>query len=99
MPEQSLAGRVALVTGGGTGIGRAAALALARAGAAVGIHFNRSERSAEEALAQVKSMGGRATLHKGDLTVEQQVDAVVDGVVGELGRLDILFNNAGSPIR
>ncbi len=97
--ESSLTDRVALVTGGGTGIGKAAALALARAGAAVGIHFNKSEGAAAEALKQVKEAGGRGMLLKGDLTVEEQANSVVDRVVKEFGRLDIVFNNAGSPIR
>jgi 3-oxoacyl-[acyl-carrier protein] reductase len=97
--ETSLAGRAALVTGGGTGIGRAAVLALARAGATVGIHFNKSEQAAAEALAQVQALGGRAVLLKGDLTREDEANSIVDRIVKELGRLDILFNNAGSPIR
>src|SRR5262245_54637844 len=97
--ESSLAGRVALVTGGGTGIGKAAVLALARAGAMVGIHFNKSEDAAAEVLKQVKEEGGRGMMLKGDLADEQQANSVVDRIAKEFGRLDIVFNNAGSPIR
>jgi 3-oxoacyl-[acyl-carrier protein] reductase len=99
METLPLADRVALVTGGGSGIGSAAVLALTRAGTAVGIHFNKSERAAAETLARVQSVGGRGVLLKGDLTLEGDANAAVDRIVKDFGRLDILFNNAGSPIR
>lgn len=99
MNDSPLSGRVALVTGGGTGIGRAATLALAHAGAAVGIHYHTSERDARAVLSAVESAGGRGVLLAGDLTHEDQANAVVDQVVAKLGRLDVLFNNAGSPLR
>src|SRR5262249_48846513 len=89
----------ALVTGAGTGIGRAAALALAEAGAAVGLHYHTSEQDARSALAAIESAGGRGLLLTGDLTHEDQANAVVDRTVASLGRLDILFNNPGSPLR
>ena len=95
----SLLGRVALVTGGGTGIGRAAALALGEAGAIVGVHYHTSERAARDTLTAIESAGGRGTLLAGDLTNENKANAVVDQAVALLGRLDILFNNAGSPVR
>src|SRR5262249_56637583 len=94
-----LAGRAALVTGGGTGIGRAVAMALAEAGAAVGIHYHTSEKDAAATLAAVTAAGGRAIALPGDLTDEAQANSVVDQVAAKLGRLDILFNNAGSPLR
>src|SRR5262245_39022091 len=99
MNAQSLTGRVALVTGGGTGIGRAVALALADAGARIGIHFNTSEHAARETLAAVETAGGAGILLPGDLTIEDHANAVVDQIVAKFGRLDILFNNAGSPLR
>ena len=99
MTSSSLSGRVALVTGAGTGIGRAAALALAEAGAAVGIHYHTSARDARDTLAAIETTGGRGLLLAGDLTHEEQANAVVDRTVESLGRLDILFNNAGSPLR
>jgi 3-oxoacyl-[acyl-carrier protein] reductase len=98
MSNDSLIGRVALVTGGGTGIGRATALALARAGAAIGLHYQTSIASAQQTAAEIAAAGGRCALLCGDLSVEASAVAVVDRCVAELGRLDILFNNAGSPL-
>jgi len=95
----SLAGRVALVTGAGVGIGRATALALAEAGAAVGVHFHASEAGARQTLDAIRQRGGRAMLLQADLTNDAEADRTVDQVVAELGRLDILINNAGSPLR
>src|SRR5262249_19476738 len=99
MSELPLSGRVALVTGGGTGIGRATALALARAGADVGIHYHSSEAGAQAARKKVVATGRRGFLLHADLTVEKQAIFVVDRLVDVFGRLDTLFNNAGSPIR
>jgi 3-oxoacyl-[acyl-carrier protein] reductase len=94
-----LDGRAALVTGGGVGIGQAAAIALGEAGAFVGIHYHTSAAGARDTLAAIESAGGRGVLLPGDLTVEAEVSAVVAGVIAAAGRLDILFNNAGSPVR
>jgi 3-oxoacyl-[acyl-carrier protein] reductase len=95
----SLAGRVALVTGAGVGIGRATALALARAGAVVGVHYHSSEGGARETVETIQAAGGRAYLLPADLTVEAEANRVVDRLVEAAGRIDILFNNAGSPLR
>jgi 3-oxoacyl-[acyl-carrier protein] reductase len=97
--SEALTGRVALVTGAGVGIGRAAALALARAGAAVGVHYHASEESARQTVAAIRAHEGTAFLLRADLTVEDQANRVVDDLLAEAGRLDILFNNAGSPLR
>ena len=94
-----LKNRVALVTGAGVGIGRAAAIALARAGAFVGIHFHTSVEGAKDTLHAIKERGGQGMLLQGDLTQEGQAYGVVDRLTMETGRLDILFNNAGSPLR
>src|SRR5438552_9968006 len=91
--------RVALVTGAGVGIGQAAAIALASAGAAVGLHFHASAAGAQETLREIESQGGRAFLLQADLTVEVEANAVVDRLLEKTSRLDILFNNAGSPLR
>src|SRR5262245_27653619 len=99
MAESSLTGRVALVTGAGTGLGRAAAFALAAAGASVGIYFHSSAAAAGELLNEIESAGGRGVLLPGDLAVEEQANEVVDRAVEAFSRLDIVFNNAGSPLR
>lgn len=98
MHESDLSGRVALVTGAGVGIGRAVALALARAGAKVGVHYRQSKAEAEETLAMIRARGGEGVLLPADLTVEKEAEGVVDGVVDGFGRLDVLVNNAGSPL-
>lgn len=96
--DYNLTGRVALVTGAGTGIGRAAAEALAAAGAFVGIHYNSSRKDAGETLAAIRSAGGDGMLLQADLANAAQAPAIVDQLVAARGRLDILVNNAGSPV-
>src|ERR1035438_7732980 len=96
--QPPLAGRVALVTGAGVGIGHAAALLLAQAGAVVGVHYHTSRAGAEETVKQIQSAGGTAFLLPGDLTIEADANRIVDQLVEKAGRLDILFNNAGSPL-
>lgn len=98
IPQTSLIGRVALVTGAGVGIGRATALLMAQAGAIVGIHYHTSNAGAEETREAIRAAGGQAFLLPGDLTKEQDAHRVVDQLIEKTGRLDILFNNAGSPI-
>lgn len=97
--DKSLIGRVALVTGAGVGIGRAAAILLAQAGATVGIHYHTSTAGAEDTLRTIESHGGRGHLLPGDLSLEADANRIVDMLIEKAGRLDILFNNAGSPIR
>lgn len=94
----SLTNRVALITGAGVGIGQATAIAMARAGAVVGIHFHRSEDGANETLRAVQDAGGKGVLLQADLSDARQAQALVDRLVTETGRLDILFNNAGTPV-
>lgn len=97
--EKDLSGRAALVTGAGVGIGRAAALALARAGANIGLHFFQSRAGAEQTLNEIRALGRDAWLLPGDLSREEESNQVVDKLLHHAGRLDILFNNAGSPVR
>ncbi|HEY4041114.1 MAG TPA: glucose 1-dehydrogenase [Rhodopila sp.] len=89
-----LAGKVALVTGGGNGIGREAALAFAREGARVAVADYEAEAAAET-VALINGKGGQAISLSGDVTVAVQVKAMVDGAVAAYGRLDCAFNNAG----
>jgi 3-oxoacyl-[acyl-carrier protein] reductase len=95
----TLAGRVAVVTGAGVGIGRAAAILLAQAGATVGIHYHTSKSGADETAHAIHAAGGHAHLLNGDLTKEGDANAIVDQLIAKTGRLDVLFNNAGSPLK
>jgi len=88
-------GKVALVTGGGTGIGRAAALLLAREGADVAVNYSRSAREAEATAEEIRALGRRAIAVCADVANDDAVKAMVAEVVAKLGRLDILVNNAG----
>ncbi|HEY7651874.1 MAG TPA: SDR family NAD(P)-dependent oxidoreductase [Methylomirabilota bacterium] len=90
-----LAGKIALVTGAATGIGRAIALALAREGAAVAINYSRSAADARETARLVEQAGARALTVQADVSREPQVRAMVEQVARELGGLDCLVNNAG----
>jgi NAD(P)-dependent dehydrogenase (short-subunit alcohol dehydrogenase family) len=90
----SLAGQVALVTGGGRGIGRATALALARAGALVAVAA-RSADQVRETVQVIEGTGGRALGQAADVTDQQAVEALVASVEERLGPIDLLVNNAG----
>lgn len=90
----SLQGRVALVTGGGRGIGRGIALQLARAGADVAVVDVRVEL-AEETAAEVRALGRRALAVRADVTSEGDTQTMVARTVAELGSLDVAVNNAG----
>ncbi len=89
-----LAGKTALVTGGGNGIGRAAALAFAREGARVAVADYEAE-AAQATVALINQAGGQAISLSGDVTRAAQVQAMVDATVAAFGRLDCAFNNAG----
>jgi NAD(P)-dependent dehydrogenase (short-subunit alcohol dehydrogenase family) len=86
--------KVVLVTGGGGGIGRASALAFARAGAKVAV-TDRDVKAGEETTAQVKALGAEAVFIEADVMQATQVQAMVAQVVAHFGRLDCAFNNAG----
>ena len=91
-----LEGRIALITGGGRGIGRATAVRLAREGAAVAINFKGNAAAAEEAKRLVEGGGGRATLVQGDIAADGTAEDIVKRALAfGGGRLDILVNNAG----
>jgi 3-oxoacyl-[acyl-carrier protein] reductase len=93
--DSPLAGRVAIVTGGSRGIGRAIAETLARRGAAVGIAFREREEPAREIEAAICSHGGRALAGRCDVASEGAVRSFVEQVTSSLGPVDILVNNAG----
>lgn len=84
-----------LITGGGTGIGRAAAIAFAREGAKVAINYSRSEAEAKETLAAVKEAGGDGLLCQADVADAAAVKDMMAKIKREWGSLDVLVNNAG----
>jgi 3-oxoacyl-[acyl-carrier protein] reductase len=91
----TLEGRVALVTGGGRGIGRAVTLALARAGAHVAIGYRERRAEAEAAAEEVRAIGRRAVTTGGDVSAEGDVARMVDEARTALGEIDVLVANAG----
>ncbi len=93
--EIKLSGRVALVTGASRGIGRAIALGLAAAGAAVAVNYRTNRPMAEEVVQEIRKKGGAAIGWGADVSDMIQVEAMVDGVCSRFGQIDILINNAG----
>jgi len=87
--------RVALITGGGTGMGRATALLFAREGASVAVNYSRSRADAEEVVEQIRDQGGKAIAIQASVAKETEVIAMMRRVEEEFGRLDALINNAG----
>jgi 3-oxoacyl-[acyl-carrier protein] reductase len=95
MNEWSLKGRVAAVTGGSRGIGRAIALALAERGSSVAISYRERDAAAQDTLSQIRAHNVAAAAARCDVADETSVSAFFDGVRSELGSPDILINNAG----
>ena len=91
-----LNGKVALVTGGGTGIGKATSLLFAREGADVAVNFSRSRSDAEDTVSEIRQLGSQAIAVCADISNDAAVRAMVGKVVTTLGRLDILVNNAAT---
>jgi len=91
----TLAGRVALVTGAEVGIGRATALAFAREGADVAVHYYSHEPGACEVAIEIEALGRHAAVYQGDLTKSADVSRVVESAAARFGHIDILVNNAG----
>ena len=93
----SLAGRVALVTGSSTGLGKAMARCLGLAGAKVAMNYANSTARAEAALAELESAGVAAKLFRADVTSEAEIDAMFTAIEGTLGPVDIVVVNATPP--
>jgi NAD(P)-dependent dehydrogenase (short-subunit alcohol dehydrogenase family) len=88
-------GKVALVTGAGSGLGRATAVHLAKEGAAVAVHYNASEAGAAETLRLVEEAGSKGITVAADARRQQSVQEAVTAVLDHFGRIDVLVNNAG----
>jgi 3-oxoacyl-[acyl-carrier protein] reductase len=91
----SLTNKVALVTGGSRGIGRAIALEFAARGAAVVVNYNNSPEAAEKVVEQIQAAGGKAAVFQADVSDFKQAEALVKFALDTFGGLDILVNNAG----
>lgn len=89
-----LEGKVALVTGAGSGIGRASALRMAKEGAKVGL-LGRTREQLDEAVREIEKQGGEAMTLLADVSEPEEVRAAVEALVGKWGRLDVVFANAG----
>src|SRR5947209_15083416 len=94
MENGKFTGKVAVITGGTSGIGKATAIAFAQAGPIV-VLTGRREKEGAEVVAEMKKLGGDAAFVRGDVTKDVDVKAMVDFAVNKFGRLDIAFNNAG----
>jgi 3-oxoacyl-[acyl-carrier protein] reductase len=94
----TLRGKIALITGASSGIGRATAEALAREGACVGVNYVKNQKGAEGAVEAIRKGGGEAVALRADVTRHQEVHALVSAMRKQWGRIDILVNNAGDLI-
>ncbi|MBB5786943.1 SDR family NAD(P)-dependent oxidoreductase [Jiangella mangrovi] len=92
------AGRTVVVTGAGTGLGAAIAVRAAAEGARVGVHYRRSSAGAASTVRRISDAGGSAVLLKADIARWDEVTALASAAWSALGRVDVLVNNAGTPI-
>ena len=95
VPDFSLAGKKAFVTGSSRGIGRAVALALAHAGADVAISCNTGGAAAEDVCNRIRAMGHKANYYAHNVGLESEIEAMCNEVTRDFGTIDILVNNAG----
>jgi 3-oxoacyl-[acyl-carrier protein] reductase len=99
MNKQNMSGRVALVTGASTGIGRWSAIALAECGASVAVNYHRNREGAEETNRMVEERGGHAIVIQADVSTKPGAQSLIDKTRADLGPIDILINNAGDLIQ
>ncbi len=91
-----LDGKVALVTGGSRGIGRATAIELASSGASVAVNYNANQEAANEVVSAITSAGGKAGAYQFNIADRAAVDSQIDQIVSDLGPVTVLVNNAGA---
>ena len=91
-------GKAAIITGGGTGVGRATALELARRGCSVLVNYSRSREDAEKTAAELSGLGVRALAFQADVAEDSACRGMVEAALREFGRLDILVNNAATTV-
>ncbi|MDQ0339950.1 3-oxoacyl-[acyl-carrier protein] reductase [Caldalkalibacillus uzonensis] len=94
-----LDGKVALVTGASSGIGKAIALLMGERGAKVAVNYHSNEQSANEVAESIRDKGGTAMVVQADVTDRDAVRQMVDRVIRQFGQIDILINNAGSVLK
>lgn len=90
-----LEGKVALVTGGSRGIGRAVALELAKEGADIGVNYVRNKDAADEIVSKIESVGRKAIPVQADVSIITEIERMVEQIWDEFGKIDVLVNNAG----
>ena len=95
----SLENRVAIVTGGDSGIGHAISLELGRQGAAVTVNYHKNQEAAEATVKEIEAAGGKAQAVQGDVSSVADLQNLVDKTVEAFGRLDVMVNNAGMETR
>ena len=97
--NRPLAGKIALVTGASRGIGAAAAIRLAQAGAAVSVNYHQNKEAAEKIVSQVTATGSRGMAFQADVTRREEIERMAEATARELGPIDILVNNAYFPFQ
>ena len=90
-----MADRVAVITGGGTGIGRASGLALAKDGFNVVVNYSRSAKEAEQTAGDIERLGVKSAAVQGDVSDRQAAENLIKQAVDKFGRVDVLVNSAG----
>jgi NAD(P)-dependent dehydrogenase (short-subunit alcohol dehydrogenase family) len=97
--DLALNGKIALVTGATSGVGREIALGLAAEGARVAVNYRSSSADAQHIVEEAAAKGGKAKAYRADVTDFGAVKSMVDQIAGDFGGLNILINNAGTAIR